>query len=142
MKGYCIQFYYATTISSHANLQIRRQYENGTMSNVWALQYSDLLTDNSGSGVSKWFYAQVFFQPIISVSAVVIEGKMFTLNWMVVSFSVCTFICSMTSLKQLLYLLHKNFEGIFTMIRGQYKVKKSRSDKAIKIKIKKNGFNN
>ena len=81
IKCYCLmiksyQFYYATTVSGEASLELKRQYGNGTTSNLWALQHSDIPAQKliPGSGVTQWFYAQIFVPPIPSESAVLFEG--------------------------------------------------------------------
>ena len=54
----CLQFYFATAASESSNLQLRRQFANGTMGDLWAVQFSDLKLP-AGSTVSPWLPAQV-----------------------------------------------------------------------------------
>jgi len=70
----CLQFYFATAASDTSNLQLRRQFSNGTMGDLWSVQYSDLGLV-AGTALSAWMPAQVFVPALQSESAVVFEGN-------------------------------------------------------------------
>ena len=70
----CLQFYFATTSSLTSDLQIRRQFSNGTMGALWGVKYSDLELP-VGSTMTPWLPAQVFISALSSDSAIVFEGN-------------------------------------------------------------------
>ena len=70
----CLEFYYTTTVSDSSNLQVKRQFANGTMGPLWGVQYSDLDLPQ-GSTVSSWLHAQVYIPALSSDSAIVFEGN-------------------------------------------------------------------
>ena len=71
----CLQFYFAAAASNSANLQIKRQFGNGTMGDLfWGVKASELEVAE-GTAFSAWLPAQLFIPPIPSVSRVVFEGN-------------------------------------------------------------------
>jgi len=70
----CLQFYFATAASDTSNLQLRRQFANGTMGELWGVQFSDLELPE-GTTVSTWLPAQVYIPALASDSALVFEGN-------------------------------------------------------------------
>ena len=70
----CLEFFYTTTESDSSNLQVKRQFANGTMGPLWGVQFSDLELPQ-GSTVSTWLHAQVLIPALDSNSAIVFEGN-------------------------------------------------------------------
>ena len=71
----CLQFWFAAAAAADsANIQVKRQFANGTMSALWGVQFSDLELP-AGTPLSTWLPAQVYIPPIVSDSAVVFEGN-------------------------------------------------------------------
>ena len=70
----CLQFWFVAAASEASNIQVKRQFVNGTMSPLWGVQFSDLELA-AGAPLSAWLPAQVYIAPLASESAVVFEGN-------------------------------------------------------------------
>jgi hypothetical protein len=66
--AYCLQFHYVAAATAGASLVVRRQYNNGTMGELWR-------DDWSPGEAAGWRAAQVELPALPSPSAVVMEGN-------------------------------------------------------------------
>ena len=70
----CLQFHFAAAATAGANLAVKRQYNNGTMGELWKVDFSQLEVA-PGEAVVGWRAAQVLLPSLPSPSAVVMEGN-------------------------------------------------------------------
>eukprot|EP00090_Calanus_glacialis_P000211 TRINITY_DN10140_c0_g1_i3.p1 TRINITY_DN10140_c0_g1~~TRINITY_DN10140_c0_g1_i3.p1 ORF type:complete len:904 (-),score=218.90 TRINITY_DN10140_c0_g1_i3:76-2388(-) len=73
-QSFCFQFWFAAAASQTSNLEVKRQYNNGTMGELWRIEFADLELP-TGSAVSNWLPAQVMLPGLESQSAIVLEGN-------------------------------------------------------------------
>ena len=73
-QSFCLQFWFAAAASQTSNLEVKRQYNNGTMGELWRIEFADLELP-TGSAVSDWLPAQVMLPGLDSQSAIVLEGN-------------------------------------------------------------------
>ena len=72
--SYCLQFSFAAAATAGASLSVKRQYNNGTMGELWRVDFSQLEL-GLGEAVAGWRAAQVALPSLPSPSAVVLEGN-------------------------------------------------------------------
>ena len=68
----CLQFWFAPSSKSASNLLVKRQFENGTMSEVWR---QEIVSKGQDNNRDQWEPAQVPLPALTSESHVFIEGN-------------------------------------------------------------------
>ena len=72
--SYCLQFSFAAATTTGASLSVKRQYNNGTMGELWKVDFGQLGL-RPGEAVVGWRPAQVHLPSLPSPSAIVMEGN-------------------------------------------------------------------
>ena len=73
-SAYCLQFFFAAAATSGASLAVKRQYNNGTMGELWSVDFAQLELA-PGEAVVGWRSAQLALPSLPSPSAIVMEGN-------------------------------------------------------------------
>ena len=73
-SAYCLQFFFAAAATAGASLAVKRQYNNGTMGELWSVDFAQLELA-PGEAVVGWRSAQLALPSLPSPSAIVMEGN-------------------------------------------------------------------
>lgn len=73
-SAFCLQFFFAAAATAGASLAVKRQYNNGTMGELWSVDFAQLELA-PGEAVLGWRSAQLALPSLPSPSAIVVEGN-------------------------------------------------------------------